>query len=92
LKEWRKPRNTSAILRAENRTRGLPFRAQSKGKVVAVLSYEDVWRVEVKFQLSLYSELGASEWSDSRSGRFTPGKWVSDRKLGEPQSRSARVG
>jgi hypothetical protein len=51
--------------------------------------------VHVYIHIFLTSALVGGEWSASRPGRFTPGKepqYPSDRRLGEPQSRSERHG
>jgi hypothetical protein len=51
--------------------------------------------VDVQIHVFLTSALVGGEWSDSRPGRFTPGKsprYPLDRRLGGPQNRSGGHG
>jgi hypothetical protein len=49
--------------------------------------------VHIYTQVFLISALVGGEWSTSRPGRFTPGespRYLLDRRLGRPQSRSGQ--
>jgi hypothetical protein len=71
-----------------------------KVKLFLYLSYhhsmKTYWGVEVQLHTFLTSVLDGGEWSNSRPGRFIPGRknprYLLDRRLGGPQSWCGRSG